>query len=289
MADTPYRLSPVTVARKLFIDGKVAFVLGRFPATRRGYTALRRAVQTVAPPALPLDPAPVVDIPGYAREQILEALRRDSIYPGLQMPPALVQELQAFAKANSLTRWDLAEDFMYRDVRNGRLPDGRPVVVASVNKPQSCPGIARMMRDPRLYDIAAGHLGYQPTTVRPVLFWTFASDLPEAERRTLHHANTFHYDVDGFNFLYIQFFVTDVDETTGPHLVIKGSHRQIPLSMLFSSVKQTDEAILARFGTERAFTLTGKAGLGFIEDTTCFHKAIPPRAGDRLLLQLVYS
>jgi hypothetical protein len=63
----------------------------------------------------------------------------------------------------------------------------------------------------------------------------------------------------------------------------------IPMSMLFSSVRQTDEAILERFGRERAFQLTGKAGLGFVEDTTCFHKALPPKAADRLLLQLVYS
>jgi hypothetical protein len=95
--------------------------------------------------------------------------------------------------------------------------------------------------------------------------------------------------VDGFNFLYIQFFVTDVDENTGPHLVIRGSHKEIPLSMLFASVRQTDDAIVQRFGRERAWSLTGKAGLGFVEDTTCFHKALPPRTGDRLLLQLVYS
>ena len=73
--------------------------------------------------------------------------------------------------------------------------------------------------------------------------------------------------MDAFNFLYVQFFVTDVDEGTGPHVMIKGSHKGIPLSMLFASVRQTDEAILRTFGQERTYSLTGKAGLGFIEDT----------------------
>jgi hypothetical protein len=289
MQRSPYRLSPVTVARKLFIDGKLIFALGRFPTVRRGYTAVRRTVQKLAPPRLPLDPQPVVDIPGYDLGAIIDTLHRDSIFAGMQISPQMVAGLQSYARTNPLTRWDLAENFMYEDVRNGRLADGRPVVVASVHKPTACPTIAAMMRDPRLYAIASAHLGYAPTAIRPVLFWTFASDLPASERRKVHHANTFHYDVDGFNFLYIQFFGTDIDETTGPHLLMRGTHAMIPMSMLFSSVRQTDEAIMARFGPERAFRLTGKSGLGFVEDTTCFHKALPPHAADRLLLQLVYS
>jgi hypothetical protein len=289
MEHSPYRLSPVTVAKKLFVDGKLAFAFGRFPAVRRSYTAVRRAVQKVAPPALPLDSGPTVDIPAYDRNAVLGALRRDSIFVGLQISQQMVADLQSYARANPLTRWDLAESFMYEEVQNGRLPDGRPVVVASVHAPKACPTIAKMMRDPRLYEIAAGHLGYAPTSVRPVLFWTFASDLPESERRKLHHANTFHYDVDGFNFLYIQFFATDVDDSNGPHLLMRGTHAMIPWSMLLSSVRQSDEAIIERFGQERALKLTGKAGLGFVEDTTCFHKALPPKAANRLLLQLVYS
>lgn len=289
MRRSPYRLSPVTVAKKLFVDGKVIFALGRFPTVRRSYTAVRRTVQKLAPPHLPLDAAPVVDIPGYDLDGIIETLHRDSIFAGLQISPAMVAGLQDYARSNPLTRWDLAENFRYDDVANGRLADGRPVVVASVHKPERCPTIAQMMRDRRLYAIASTHLGYAPTAIRPVLFWTFASDLPESERRKVHHANTFHYDVDGFNFLYIQFFGTDIDETTGPHLLMRGTHAMIPMSMLFASVRQTDEAILQRFGQERVFRLTGKAGLGFVEDTTCFHKALPPTAANRLLLQLVYS
>ena len=182
-----YSLSALTVARRILLNGRLQFALGRFPrsdaATRRSAGPRRRSRHRPSTsPAIPSSRCP-----GHSRSEILAALRRDSIYPGPRMPAPLVDEVAAFARGNPLTRWGRDESFIYPDVHGGRLSGGGPVVVASVREPALCPAVALMMRDPRLYDIAAGYLGYRPTDIRPVLFWTFASDLPEAERRTLIH------------------------------------------------------------------------------------------------------
>jgi hypothetical protein len=289
MAYQATRITPARVAKRIFLEGKLYFAMGRFHTVRRGYSALRRLQQTVSPPPTLNGTAPAETLfSGHSRAKVLETLRRDGIYPGLQLPPAAIEEIVGFARSTPLTRWAEAETFTYGEVGNGRLPGGQPVVVGSVHEPEACPTVTRIKNDPVLRELVSAYLGYIPQRSRVVLFWNFASNLTEEERKTVHQANNYHYDVDGYNFLYVQFFMTEVDEGSGPHIIIKGSHRKKPMHLLLSSVKQPDEAIHAYYGAQSETTIMGKAGTGFIEDTSSFHKAMAPTARDRLLLQFVY-
>lgn len=47
--------------------------------------------------------------------------------------------------------------------------------------------------------------------------------------------------------------------------------------------------LLARYGPDRMIALEGPSGFGFVEDPYCYHKALPPLSGPRLVLQLRYS
>ncbi|MBX6320718.1 MAG: hypothetical protein IRY94_02715 [Rhodospirillaceae bacterium] len=288
MAYQATRITPGRVVRRIFIEGKLYFAMGRFRTVRRGYSVLRRLQQTFVPPAAGTGLTAESLFSGHVKAEVLERLRRDGIYVGLQLPPAMVEEVVTFARAAPLTRWAEEESFLYGDVRDGRLPNGEPVVVGSVRDPEACPTVARIKNDPLLREFVSAYLGYVPQRSRVVLFWNFASNLSEAERSKVHQANNYHYDVDGFNFLYVQFFMTDVDEGSGLHIIIKGSHRKKPMHLLLSSVKQPDEAIHAYYGVENECIIQGKAGFGFIEDTSSFHKAQAPTKRDRLLLQFVY-
>jgi ectoine hydroxylase-related dioxygenase (phytanoyl-CoA dioxygenase family) len=99
----------------------------------------------------------------------------------------------------------------------------------------------------------------------------------------------FHYDVHGFNFVYVNFYLSDTDRDSGAHVLIAGSHRDKSLRQLFGSARISDEAALRRYGAERVRIIEAKAGSGFFEDTACYHKALPPSARDRLMLQLRYQ
>lgn len=289
MAYQATRITPGRVVRRIFVEGKLYFAMGRFRTVRRGYSALRRLQQTIVPPPRLNGAAPGESLfAGHSRAEILKTLRRDGIYTGLRLPPAMVEEIVAFARTAPLTRWAEQEAFVYTDVKDGRLPGGEPVVVGSVHDPEACSAVVRIKNDPLLREFVSAYLGYVPQRSRVVLFWNFASTLTEEERARVHQANNYHYDVDGFNFLYVQFFMTDVDEQSGLHIIIKGSHRKKPLHLLLSSVKQPDEAIHAYYGAQNETIIQGKAGFGFIEDTSSFHKAVAPKSRDRLLLQFVY-
>ena len=289
MAYQATRITPARVAKRIFLEGKLYFAMGRFHTVRRGYSALRRLQQTVAPPPPLVSGIPTESLfAEHSKAKVVDTLRRDGIYLGLDLPPAMVEEIVGFARTAPLTRWAEQETFTYGDVKNGRLPSGLPVVVGSVHKPEACPAVPRIQQDPLLRQFVAAYLGYVPQRFRVVLFWNFASNLTEEERKTVHQANNFHYDVDGYNFLYVQFFMTDVDEGSGPHIIIKGSHRNKPMHLLLSSVKQPDEAIHAYYGAQNETMIKGNAGMGFIEDTSSFHKAVVPTHRDRLLLQFVY-
>jgi hypothetical protein len=290
VAYQPTRISPVRVVKRILVEGKLYFAMGRFRTVRRSYSAWRHLRQNIAPAALANGAAAGPSLfSGHDTRTIADTLRRDGIYVGLQLPPAVVEEVVGFARSTRLTRWAEEDSFTYADVKDGRLPGGQAVVVGSVREPEACPAVVRIKNDPKLREYVAACLGYVPQRVRVVLFWNFASKLTPEERAKVHQANNYHYDVDGYNWLYTQFFMTDVDADAGQHIIIKGSHKDKPLHLLFSSVKQPDEAIHAYYGAQNESVIEGKAGLGFIEDTSSFHKATEPRSRDRLLLQYVFT
>ena len=86
------------------------------------------------------------------------------------------------------------------------------------------------------------------------------------------------------------FYITPVlDEFSGPHLTIKGSHKRKPLWMLLKSGRLSDEKVYAYYGKDNEIEIKGKAGFGFFEDPSCFHKVKVPTSQNRLLLQIRYS
>jgi len=113
----------------------------------------------------------------------------------------------------------------------------------------------------------------------------FASDFSDEERRRLeHYVIDYHYDVSGFNFVYASFYITDTDRQSGAHVMMKRSHNKKPLRMLLGSASASQEAVRQRYGLDNEITIEGPAGTGFVQDTSCYHRATPPTHRDRLML-----
>jgi hypothetical protein len=70
--------------------------------------------------------------------------------------------------------------------------------------------------------------------------------------------------------------------------MVSGSHRKKPVSWLFGSSRQTDAAIQSHYGSEKVLVIEGPPGTGFLQDSSCYHKALAPRSHNRLMLQIRY-
>ena len=162
------------------------------------------------------------------------------------------------------------------------------IATADVEQPLKIEEVYKLRYDSYLLEVASQYLGYFPTNCDVKLWWSFADDLSLEERRSQFQTIDYHYDIHGFNFFYVSFYLTDVDEKSGAHRLVRGSHVNKKISMLLRSARVPEELIAKNYSPTDIITIEGKAGKCFLEDASCFHKALPPIENDRLLLQLRY-
>lgn len=270
-------------------SGDVAYALGRFRTVRLAYGCLRRGIEAVSlsKTGTRREPARSSLFAGADATGIVETIRKEAVFVGLNLPRQIVEEIRTFALSEPLHAiYDPnGPTFHYSDVRNGIARDGRPMPIGGISKPERCPAVRTVINDPVLLSIVRGYLGHKPRTIKTILDWSFGSAMTDQERRRLkHHVIDYHYDVAGFDFLYASFYINDTDRYSGAHVMIKGSHRAKPWRMLLGSTQADQAAVYRVFGQHNEIVIEGPAGTGFVQDTSCFHRASPPTRGDRLML-----
>ncbi len=147
-----------------------------------------------------------------------------------------------------------------------------------------CPEAQEFATDPVMARISQLYLG-QPVVMDEVAFWWTTTQ--RAEDANVN-AQQFHQDRDRLSFLKYFIYLTDVTPDTGPHVYLKGSHRDIPWSMRGDG-RKTDDAVRAAGLWEKVTELTGPAGTLMAVDTIGLHKGKTPTAGDRLALETEFA
>ncbi len=91
--------------------------------------------------------------------------------------------------------------------------------------------IQALAGDLTLLSIAQAYLGCRPVFTSCTMWWStaFKSD-PDAGQ-----AQLFHFDMNHIKFLKMFIYLTDVDEDTGAHVFVRGSHRRLPGATGFSA------------------------------------------------------
>ncbi|GGA34027.1 hypothetical protein GCM10011395_00410 [Sphingomonas psychrolutea] len=143
--------------------------------------------------------------------------------------------------------------------------------------------------DPAIVSVVSKYLGYIPDRASVFFFWSFANTLSREERIARNQTVDFHYDVDGYNFVYVSFYLVDVDRNGGAHALIERTHKSKRLGHLLGTSCLSDAEAEAEFGAASIITVEAPAGSGFFEDTSCYHKALVPTHRDRLMLQIRYQ
>jgi hypothetical protein len=150
------------------------------------------------------------------------------------------------------------------------------------------PDVQGLMADPSILAVAQTYLGSPPIADVINMWWhTGFSDKPDAEA-----AQFFHFDMDRIKWLKFFIYLTDVDEQSGPHCYIAGSHRTgaIPQELLSKGyARLDDEEVFRHFSADRMVKFKAPRGTVIVEDSRGLHKGLEVHKGDRLMLQLQFS
>jgi hypothetical protein len=272
------------IVQKFTTANGLAYTFGRFRSVRQTYACLIRGKQMFGAPAS-IGSQPSI-FPAADADKAVADLRRDAVCFGFNLSAEDSKIIRDYATSQPLRHGSIDRPFKYSEVSNGKLPDGRAVAMAYVDEPMNCPPIKATVNDPKMQDVCRRYLGYVPPHAEANLYWSFAAKLNIEERRKFNQTVEYHFDVHDFNFCYAHFYITDCDENSGAHVMIRGSHRNKKFSWLLGSARKGDAEVGAAYPPQDILMIKGPAGTGFIEDTSCYHKAMAPVDRDRLLFQI---
>jgi hypothetical protein len=148
--------------------------------------------------------------------------------------------------------------------------------------------IQKLIFDESLISFAQRYLQSSPILDAVVMWWhtPFGSG-PDKEA-----AQWFHFDMERLKWVKFFFYITDVDEKSGPHTFVSKSHKPlgIPLKLRKKGyVRLSDEEVLSHYSKDQIIEFTGKKGTLIVEDTQGLHKGKHCELGDRLVFNLEYT
>jgi hypothetical protein len=267
-------------------------LIARFSAARALAVQLRRAGNSRSIDAYMQALQPTSEFfPAVDRAAIATTLEQDGVALGLNLPPSAVEAFLDFAANNPVgANRDPELGFQPDRLSTAQAALGRNILIGQYfNVRRDCPVARSLADDPVLRWIAARYLRTIPRLIGVNLWWSYpvVSSLEERNQA----AQMFHYDLDDFKFIKFFFYLTNVDEHSGPHVVIKGTHRRKTFKSTLDRLKvrrYTDQEISAAYPGDRILPIVGPAGTGFAEDTLAIHKGRAP-ASPRLTFHVQFA
>lgn len=141
--------------------------------------------------------------------------------------------------------------------------------------------------DPILLSMVQEYMGVPPIFNTPVAFLNSARKV-KSERELSDTAQLYHHDLHRLQFVKLFIYLTDVDMESGPHTLIKGTHRSRPSNM-WADGRHSDKAVQESGLLENEVNITGPAGTVFLVDTSALHKGSNPISKHRLMAQVQYT
>jgi hypothetical protein len=262
----------------------VMFALGRVLPVRQAY---RRWHPIQATPPV----AGGTIFGDHAVDDIVASVRTDGIFQGLSLPARIAGKIRDFALATPcFGNMERQLEFRPEDHAAAERRFGRPVLTGQYfDRIERCPAITAVRQDPLLHTIAAAYLGPQGRLAATRLWWSFPTT-PREQDLHLASQDRFHFDLDDWQTLKFFFYLTAVDADAGPHVYVRGSHRQRrwkhQLTLLVG--QPTDEVVDAH-GAGNILSITGAPGFGFAEDPFGFHMGTAPKRTPRLMMEVAFG
>jgi hypothetical protein len=221
--------------------------------------------------------------------QAVDSLKQTGLYCGLHLRTDTLRNLRQFCDtAVCYGNGQREYPFNCNDRASAEIAYGTRFSMGRyLDSLDKCSTLRGLERDATLLEIAREYLGVEPVFITARMWWSYPVD-SESEQQ-VRDGQSFHYDLDDYRAISFFFYLSDVDEGSGPHVCVLESHRRKPLRFLLSPFKsKSDEQICDFYDSSQIVTVLGAAGSGFAEDLFCFHKGTHPSTRDRLLLQIRY-
>lgn len=165
--------------------------------------------------------------------------------------------------------------------------DGIIVAKASESSILASRDIASIIYDPVILCLVSVLLGGSPL-IRHVSLWhSYPDSSPKDEA-----AQLFHFDLDEFRWYKLFIFLTDVTESSGPHVYIPGTHVPgvKPAELLRYGYSRIPDELIKRYHPQSSWrSITCEAGTMFLADTRCWHKGTVVTENMRSVLQPLYT
>jgi hypothetical protein len=159
-----------------------------------------------------------------------------------------------------------------------------------------CPNLMAIANHPVLISTVAKFLGTIPTILDYSVWWSFS------HRESPKEAQLFHYDLADYRFCTLMMYLTDVNDGSGPHILIEGSHDLNTLKGIQQTSNNKDDKFndwyfyhhhkmdedVHRYFDADPVSLTGTAGTNYLLVPRTIHKGVMPTETDRLVCQVTY-
>ena len=147
-----------------------------------------------------------------------------------------------------------------------------------------CEAVWEVACDPKVLEVVRLYLGGEPILYHSVIWRNKGVNNPEHVRDS--HLYRFHFDVADVKSLVLYTYLSDVDEQSGPHMIISGTQHSKPL---WDTIRLYlgDQTAQARYA-DRIRLITGKCGTTFFEEQTAYHKQLVPQK-PRMMLRITYT
>jgi hypothetical protein len=241
------------------------------PALRRTVVAALAAGVRLRRGTVACDPALLAE-----RDRRVDALRRDgSVSLGRLLDERQCAQIRTYLYDKPMIdRRDNVSAFTVDAV-----PDGISMAEYRQDDVLACPHVLTLANSPALLAFAARYIGCKPTISSLWMRWSFPRPAGS------NALQGFHRDSEDWRYLKVMLYLTDVDADGGPHVYVRGTHRdRMPLRL-----RNYSDADIERAYGARVQTVTDQAGCGFAVDTAGIHKGSVPSGQARLLLQIQYS
>jgi hypothetical protein len=205
---------------------------------------------------------------------VTDTLRRNG---WAALPPMLspeqVTEVLGFLKPRDLVAAD------GRRFRADNAPAGASLASYPLRTVLECPHIMQVMNRPDVLGVAEQYLGCQPTISGLRIDWSCPAT-------GTGYVQRFHRDYDDWKIVKLFVYLSDVDDTSGPHEFVATSHRH---SGQLRAIPYEQADLERTYGRERLVRVVGSRGTSFMVDTWGIHKGNVPMTRTRIMLQIQYS
>lgn len=223
----------------------------------------------------------------YQRRNHVRPLQveRHDLFPKFDVGP-VVDSLNKKGYANG---WKIPEEYVVRIVQYTK--DTK--FLRYWNPHRECEAIDQIARNEKLVEIARQYLGAEPILWLTQLKWSFGVNASKEQQGLLssgkapvqYDGDAFHYDTLDFKSLTIFIYLTDVDVSCGPHVLIENTHATKSFGDICRIVLN-DTVAQQKFG-DRIKMILGTKGAMLFEETSAFHKASRCQ-NKRLMLSIDY-